>query len=362
MDMVAPQARPRRTVVFVVGALLLLGATTSCRGGCARERPAPRPVDGVLGWFPAETQIVVAIDFARLRATPLWGQLAALAQADPQDQALIAEIARRTGFDPLRQIDSIIVAFPEEARNGGAMGVVLHGQGLEQTRLVAYARDQVAKQGDDLFSFRRDGRTLWATRKQPTVAGFFADDRTFVFGAGGWAEKMAALGGSALSGAEQNPQLVHLVERARVDRSTSPPVSGLVSPPLWAAAIVPADTRAALASDPALASGGGITRLALGVDIAGGLRTHLVADLGTRPQAEAMAAQVTDAVRAARRSPQVLLMGLGPYLDGIAARTSDVTTEITVNLSQAQVTDGVERLRAFLTLARQPPVPGFPHP
>jgi hypothetical protein len=345
-------------------ALLLLGAASSCRGGCTRERPAQRPVDGVLGWFPAETQIVVALDFARLRVTPLWGHLAALAHADPQDQALIGEIARRTGFDPLRQIDSIIVAFPEEARNGGAMGLVLHGQGLDQTRLVAYARDQVAKQGDDLFSFRRDGRTLWATRKQPTVAGFFADERTFVFGAGGWAEKMAALGGSAVSGAEQNPQLVHLVERARVGTSTSTSTSTSppASPPLWAAAIVPAATRAALATDPALTSGGGITRLALGVDIVGGLRAHLVADLGTRDQAEAMAAQVTDAVRAARRSPQVLLMGVGPYLDGIAARATGVTTEITVNLSQGQVTDGVERLRALLTLARQAPVPGFPHP
>ncbi|MBC8131559.1 MAG: hypothetical protein H7X95_01155, partial [Deltaproteobacteria bacterium] len=233
-------ASQRRVTWIAMIALTLLGAAPSCRGGCAPKKEAlARPVGGTLAWFPTETQIVVAIDFTRLRATPLWSKLSALVQSNAADQALIAEIARRTGFDPLRQIDALIVAFPEEARNGGAMGLVLRRGRAREARLVAYARDQVAKQGDDLFSFRRDGRTLWATRKQPTVAGFFADDRTFVFGAGGWAEKMAALGQVARSGAEENLQLVHLVERAGVTN------------PLWAAAIVPAATRALLASDPA---------------------------------------------------------------------------------------------------------------
>ncbi len=340
--------RACRGLVAVL-ALGVLGAG-SCRGGCSRGTPGTRPVGGALAWFPAETQIVVALDFARLRTTPLWSRLAALTRSNPDDQALIDEITRRTGFDPLRQIDSLVVAFPEEARNGGAMGLVLRGHGLDEARLVAYARDQAAKQGDDLFSFGRDGRTLWATRKQPTAAGFFADDKTFVFGAGGWAEKMAELGSGAGRGAEQNASLVHLVERAGVTNA------------VWAAAIVPAATRALLAADPALASGGGINRLALGIDMTSGLHAQLIADLSTRQQAEAMAAQVTEAIKDARKSPQVLLMGMGPYLEGIQARAIDVTSEIVIQLTDAQVADGIERLRAFLTLARQAPVPGFPHP
>ena len=331
----------------MMAALSAVQGLGSCRSGCARDARMSRPAGGTLAWFPAETQIVVALDFARLRASPLWAQLVELARSNPGDQAQIDEMARRTGFDPLRQIDSMVVAFPEEARNGGAMGLVLRGHGLDETRLVGYVRDQVAKQGDDLFSFRRDGRTLWATRLQPTAAGFFVDDRTFVFGAGGWAEKMAELGGASASGAEQNQQLVHLVERAGVTN------------PLWAAAIVPAATRAMLAADPALASGGGINRLALGVATSGGLKARLVADLAARSQAELMTAQVTDAIRTAKHSPQVLLMGIGPYLDGISARTVDVSSEVVVELSEAQIADGVERLKAFLTLARQARVPGF---
>jgi hypothetical protein len=332
-------------------ALSVATALSGCRGGCSRVPSTGRPARGVLAWFPAETQIVVAVDFARLRATPLWTRLAALATSNPDDQAQIDEVVRRTGFDPLRQIDSVVVAFPEEARNGGAMGMVLHGKGFEEARLIAYARDQVAKQGDDLFSFRRSGQTLWATRKQPTVAGFFVDDRTFVFGAGGWAEKIAELvHADPPSGAETNLPLVHLVQRAGVTN------------PIWAAAIVPAATRALLASDPVLTSGAAVNRLALGIDVAGGLRAKLIADLASQVQAQAMTAEVGNAIRAAKKSPQVLLMGVGPYLDGVSARTVDVSSEIVVALSQAQVADGIERLRAFLALARQAGVPGFPHP
>jgi hypothetical protein len=332
-------------------ALLLAVAGGACRGGCDRTPAVAHPAGGALAWFPAEAQIVLSIDFARLRASSLWERLAPLVSSNPDDQAQLEELTRRTGFDPLRQIDALVVAFPEEARNGGAMGLVVRGRDFDETRLVAYVRDQVAKQGDDLFSFRRAGRTLWATRRQPTMAAFFPDNRTLVLGTGGWAEKMAELGRSARpSGAETNAALVSLVKRAGVDN------------PVWAAAIVPAATRAHLAADPALASGAGVNRLALGVGLSAGLQAKLVADLASREQAQAMAQQVVDAVRAARQSPQVLLMGVGPYLDGVSARAQDVSTEVVVNLTIPQVNDAVERLRAFLTLLRQKAVPGFPHP
>jgi hypothetical protein len=340
-----------RLPIFVTGVVVaatLMGF--GCRGGCTRGG-APAHQAGALAWLPSETQIVISVDFARLRATPLWAQLAPLVTSNPDDKVQIDEIVRRTGFDPLRQIDSLVVAFPEEARNGGALGLVLRGKGFDEARLVAYVRDQVAKQGDDLFSFRRAGRTLWATRKEPMVAGFFAGDRTIVFGAGGWAEKMAELGGAGNPmGAESNLSLVHLVERAGV------------TSPVWAAAIVPAATRALLASDPALSSGAGVNRLALGVDTGGGLTVKVIADVASREQAQAMTNQVSDAIRAAKQSPQVLLMGVGPYLDGISVRAVDVSSEIVVKLSDTQVADAIERLRAFMALARKAAVPGFPHP
>ena len=335
----------------LVGALLLLGLAT-CRGGCSRQRRIESPAMRLLGSFPVETHVVVGVVFARLRATTLWSQLGSLATADPSDRRKIEELARRTGFDPLSQVDSLVVAFPEEARVQGGMGLVLRGRGLDENRLIGYVRDEVAKQGDDVFSFRHAGRTLWATRKEPTTAGFFVDASTFVLGTGGWAERMAELSTPSPSNkdATSNVPLVHLVERADPTRA------------IWAAAIVPAATRTALAADPTLPNAASVSRLALGLDMSSGVQAHLLADLATHAEAEAMARQVGEAILAAKKSPQALLLGVGPYLDGITAKAADMTCELTVRLSPSQASDAVDRLRALLALARQGAVPGFPHP
>jgi hypothetical protein len=349
--------RWRRATLFL--AALVLVAGQGCRGGCSSSSApvaaSASPAERSLAWFPAETRIVIALDFAQLRAAPLWSALGTLATADPADRQKIQELARRTGFDPLTQVDSLVVAFPEEARAQGGMGVILRGRGLDEGRLIAYVREQVTDQGDDVFSFRRAGRTLWATRREPTTAGFFIGDGTLVFGAGGWAEKMAELSGAPASSgptrsATTNAPLVHLVERAGPARA------------LWAAAIVPAATRAALAADPHVPAAASVERMALGVDIGAGVDVRLISDVATHAEAEEMTRQVGAALLAGKRSPQVMLLGLAPYLDGIAAQASGVSCEVTVHLSAQQTTDAVERLRAFLTLARQGVIPGFPRP
>jgi len=345
---------PRRPPARLALVLLLLGLAT-CRGGCGKKAAPPAPAAaGALDWFPSDTRIVVGIDFARLRATTLWSQLGSLATTDPGDRQKIDELASRTGFDPLKQVDELIVAFPEEARAQGGMGMLMRGRGLDENRLIAYVRDQVAKQGDDLFSFRHAGRTLWATRREPTTAGFFIDQSTFVLGTGGWAERMAELSasppGPSSANATGNEPLVHLVDRAGPARA------------IWAAAIVPASTRSALAGDPSLPGAANVNRLALGIDLSSGVDAHLLADVSTHAEAEEMARQVGDAVLAAKKSPQVLLMGVGPYLDGVTAKATGVSCEIGVRLSPAQASDGVDRLKALLSLARQGAVPGFPHP
>jgi hypothetical protein len=287
----------------------------------------------------------------------LWTELSSLAAAAPGDEQQIQEFAKRTGFNPLTDLDAIVLAFPEEARKSGQMALILRGRNLDEAKLVAYARDQVAKTGDDLSSIRHAGRTLWATRKKPDqaatlgTAGFFAGDRTRVLGAGGWAEKLAELFDAPTpAGAETNAELVRLVERAGPTRT------------LWAAAVVPAVTRAELARDPTFANAAGISRLGLGAELDNGVDARLVADLATRAQAEDLAKSVEHAIKAAKKSPEMLMLGLGPYLDGVSARASGVTCEMTLKLAREQVIDLFARLRAYLDLVRKGAAPGFPTP
>jgi hypothetical protein len=329
--------------------LVALVASGSCRGGCARKVDPAATVQGRLALLPEPVRIVVSIDVARLRRSPVAGKLSALGKQTPEDDRALEELKRRTGLDPLEQIDSVLVGFPADARQRGELALVLRAQHLDQTRLVAYVRDQLQKKGDDLTSAPRGRFTLWSARHDPGVAGFFVDDQTFVLGAGGWAPRLADLAETARPGdsAATNIDLSRLVDRAAEHA-------------LWAAAIVPAETRRALQADPRLGAAASLMNLVVGIDLARGMDAVVIGDVATTPDAQSLAAKMQETLRDAKRNAQILMLGLGPYLDGVTVRSSDQRFELRAALAEPQVDDLVARLGAFLTLARQGHAPGFP--
>ncbi len=343
-----------RTRVFFP-ALIIVATLGSCRGGCRHGDDRAATVAGRLALFPVGTKVVAAIDVAKLRGSPAAAKLVAQAQQNPADQHEIEEFARRTGFDPLRQLGSVTVAFPEEARAHGEVGVVLRADDLDEARLVAYARDQLQKSGDDLISRPHGRYTLWSSKRDPDMVGFFIDRQTFALGAGGWGEKMADLAESArpIDSAATDVDLVKLVERAAGAHA------------LWAAAIVPEATRKSLTADPQFADAAAILTLSAGVDLGKGLDGVLLADMATAAEAKSLAFKVTEALRDAKRNPQVLMLGLGPYLDGVTARAVDHAFELHAALNEAALDDLLNRLGGLLSLARGggvgAPLPGLPH-
>jgi hypothetical protein len=341
---------------------LALIAGVSCRSGCSGARRAAHSLGGRLALFPIETRVVVAFDFDKLRASPLAGALAQLASDAQEDKDEIAGFTKRTGLDPWRDIQSLVVAFPEEARRGGQFGLVLRVSGMDPKRLIAYARDQAQKQGDDLQSAPRAHRLLWSRKGQgqgqvqgqgqQDLAGFFLDDRTFVLGAGGWAERMADLsdGGAPSGSAETNIDLIRLCERVANDRA------------VWAAALIPEQTRRQLLTEPRFKNAALLSRMAAALDVNQGLSATLLGDMGSATDAQALAGQVTDSLRDAKKNPEVLMLGLGPYLDGVTAKAAATSFEIHATLTDPQVKDLLGRAAAYLKLARQGLVPGFRRP
>lgn len=330
-----------RTRVFFP-ALIIVATLGSCRGGCRRSDDRAATVAGRLALFPVGTKVVAAIDAARLRGSPAAAKLAAQAQQNPADQHEIEEFARRTGFDPLKQLGSITVAFPEEARAHGEVGMVLRADDLDEARLVAYARDQLQKSGDDLVS-RAHGRfTLWSSKRDPDLVGFFIDRQTFALGAGGWGDKMADLAESArpVDSAATDVDLVNLVERSAGTHA------------LWAAAIVPESTRKSLTADPRFADAAAILTLSAGVDLAKGLDGVLLADMATAADAKSLALKVSESLRDAKRNPEVLMLGLGPYLDGFTATAKDHAFELHAVLNEAALDDLLNRMGGLMSLVR----------
>ena len=336
---------------IVVAALVALA---SCRGGCRRDSVAERTltVQGRLALFPASARIVAGVDARQLRDSPAAAKVQTLAVESQADKNTLAEFQRRTGFDPIKQVTSITVAFPEDARGSGEFGLLLRGDRFDEARLIAYARDELQKNGDDLVATKHGRLTLWSSKRDPNVAGFFIDEQTFALGAGSWGARMAQLAANTnpSDSAATNLELVHLVERAAGTHA------------LWAAAMVPAETRRSLASQPGFAEAATINTLSAAIDFGKGMEATLIADVATPDAARALATKVTEALRDAKRNPQVLMLGLGPYLGGVTARASDRTFEVRATLGPEAVEDLVTRLGALVALARTGTPPGFaPH-
>jgi hypothetical protein len=334
--------------------LLAFAALSSCRGGCRRDGGADQALtpQGRLAPFPAAARVVASVEVGKLRNSPAAAKVQQLALESQADKATIAEFQRRTGFDPIKQISSLTVAFPEDARGSGDFGLVLRADHFDEARLVAYARDELQKTGDDLVSAKRGRLTLWSSRKDPSVVGFFIDDRTFALGAGGWGTRMADLAdkNNPADSAATNLELVRLVERAAGTHA------------IWGAAIVPAETRRTLAAQPGLADAATINTLSAAIDFDKGAEAMLIADTATADAARALATKVTESLRDAKRNPQVLMLGLGPYLGGVTARAADRTFEVHAALGPEAVDDLVTRLGALVALARAGSAPGFAPP
>ena len=144
--------------------------------------------------------------------------------------------------------------------------------------------------------------------------------------------------------------MTHLVEQAARPHA------------LWAAAIVPETARRNWPADPRFAAAASVLTLIVGVDLGKGLDATVLATLATAADARALATKATEALRDAKRNAQVLMLGLGPYLDGVTAAAVDKTFELKAGLGEAAVDDLIVRLQGLLSLTRGAAVPGFPAP
>jgi hypothetical protein len=343
--------------------LAILLTMTACRGGC-RGGQGELSRDPALRLMPAQTTVVLSLDFRRVRQTTLWKQLAQLAGDDPDDKRLIDGMVAATGFDPFTQVHRLVAGFPEEARRSRAFAVVFEGDKIDRARMLAYVQADARRRGGEVVVRSRKGREFWAS---PTwspalpasaspdatgagddtadaggtgVAGFFLDDHHFVLGGGGWAERMADLADGPGPRALDEPAFARLVDRVARGRS------------IWLAAVVPAATRARLIANPRFGADAAVMRFGASADLGPALAADLVAELSNQADARGLVDKVNAFVAAAKKSSEVLLLGVAPYLDGVKAEVDGPDARIRVQLPAAQTEELVTRLVGFLRLRR----------
>jgi hypothetical protein len=155
----------------------------------------------------------------------------------------------------LKQIAASPSPSPRRARDSGDFGLVLRADHFDETRLIAYARDELQKKGDDLIRDKRGRLTLWSSSAIPASSGSSSTTaRSCSARAGGaraWPTSSTTQPGDS---AATNLELVRLVERAAGTHA------------IWGAAIVPAETRKTLAAQPGLADAATINTLSAAID------------------------------------------------------------------------------------------------
>jgi hypothetical protein len=262
-----------------------------------------------------------------------------------QDRKIIDELTARTGLDPFRQIHRVVAAFPDDAQALGAFALVFDGEGFDEKRLLTYARDQARLKGADIQQRAHAGRTLWASTSPGGASGFFVGSGRFVLGGGGWTELVS----ERLDGpGGLDATLTGLIQRVGAKRA------------LWLAAFVPDATRNRLASDPRFGPQSSVMRLGIGADFAPGLTADVVAELSNAADARVMVQKLETFVREAKKNPQVLLLGAGPYLDALSVRADGPHLRMRLDLSEAQTADLASRLAGLARLSRKPGRAGEP--
>src|SRR5262245_30370144 len=102
-----------------VAVLVVACAASSCRGGCGGQPGTRRAAEKALVVIPEGARVVASLDVARLRATRAGQRIGALAARRAEDRAPLEALTAQTGFDPLRQLDRLVAAFPEDSRIRG---------------------------------------------------------------------------------------------------------------------------------------------------------------------------------------------------------------------------------------------------
>lgn len=311
----------------------------------------------MLPLLPADVRIVASFDFARIRATPFWRTLASLPGEQDKDRKLLEELISRTGLDPFRHIHRAVLAFPEEARASGQMVLILEGETFDQKRLVTYLDDQARLRGRPLVQTSHGRRTLWTFPGDVPATGFFLDDRHLVIGSGGWAEQVADL-------ADRTTRTDRPARPELADRKSGPPSPGArgelgrllargPSRSVIIGAIVPEGTRRRLLSQAGLDAQSSVLRLVAGVDLGPALEAELLVETNGTGDAQELTKRFQGFLAEAKRSPQVLLLGAGPYLDALSARAEGPNARFRLSLGEPQTSELLERLKGLARLGRE---------
>lgn len=341
-----PAAGARQYLLFLVLVALVVAAGF----GIGRVRsPAVRRVDPVLAAMPRDAWLVVTVDVAALRQSPVAAPLVKSATAVPG----LGSLADACGFDPLARLTEVAVCSPEGGERG-EFGLAFAGD-LGKDELARCADKVIRARGGQprasvqgAFTVLEDGADAAHTR----VA--YREGGPFLVGRGAWLDAMMG----AADGSDAGPGSAHTALRESL--------AGDAHPTVLLTALLPSALRQRLKAEVTDPAQEREYASVLSVDQAGLALTTGPAGSTTRVAARlhcetadacAEVQRLVDKKRMAlSRDFGVRLVGLGPLLDSLTLRADGTSLSLSASAPTDALSKAVERVLAYRSRA-VPPAP-----
>ena len=177
----------------------------------------PLPVEGLA--LPAQTRFVAGLDVKRLQASPFYQRFAE--RGGPARLEALEELRQKTGLDPVRDVDQLVVA-GGQGGDGGDEAIVLMLGSFDRDELASTIEQRpggVTRQDHMgtavyLFEGSRDGGA-GMTRSHGPAALAFLGERSLVIGSRPTVEATIANRAEGTESVKSNVALMGLLESVR---------------------------------------------------------------------------------------------------------------------------------------------------
>jgi hypothetical protein len=329
--------------------LVLVALVVAAGFGIGRVRsPGVRRVDPVLAAMPRDAWLVLTVDVAALRQSPVAAPLVKSTTAVPG----LGSLADACGFDPLARLTEVALCSPEGGERGD-FGLAFAGD---------LGKDELARCADKVIR-ARGGQPSTSVQGAFTVLEDAADGThtrvayreggPFLVGRGGWLDAMM----TAAGGKDPGPSSAHVTLRESL--------AGEARPTVLLTALLPSSLRQRLRAEVTDPAQEREYASVLSVDQAGLALTTGPAGSTTRLAAQ-LHCETADACAevqrligqkrlALSRDFGVRLVGLGPLLDSLTLRADGTSLSLTASAPTDALTKAVERVLAYRSRNAPPP-------
>lgn len=325
--------RPVRTSLFAkTSSVVALGMLLAAQPACNRTSGSGAAKDD-LQLVPRDADVVLMVNLAQARDTALWKKAVDKVNSDPKSKKDYDEFVKKCNFDPMKEVDSVFVAFPQNVAEQKEFAVLIKGKFQPET-VVNCMKTTAKEKNETITETDYNGAKLYgADGKQPTFLTTLGK-RGIAIGGKEWIKHVVDLnaGKGAIQSAKENAPLVDLIKRTRTGDT------------LWWAGIVPPSLVEKMGSNPQLSPIKSLKSVSGSVDPSKGLNLAAYLDLGSEADATGLKTLATDQLTKVKGIPTVQMMGMSPFIDTIKVDAKKNTFSLNINMNQQQVDDLTTRL------------------